>query len=326
MKNFKEINRTFTVKKNSILGKARWLRDVALATSKNNGARVAREWLKFAAMFVILLTLSIGNAWGQALTLPFNETFAGCNSTGGNDNSWSGTIASGSLTNSQTDNDGWTFGGTYSGASACAKFGANKNQGTTTHSAQTPLLAKASSVTLTFKAGSWDGDETSITVATTSGTITPATGGANPFTASNASFTTYTFTITGITADFKITISSYGNKERFFLDDVSVVSAAPAVKRTVTWMVNGALYTTGGPTTEVNDGSKVTTLPTAPNPASYCGAKFMGWTTTDIGSTGLDRTSDAAAITALGLFSDAEYAPTVSGGNVTYYAVFADEE
>ncbi len=50
--------------KNSILGKARWLRDVALATSKNNGARVAREWLKFAAMFVILLTLSIGNVWG----------------------------------------------------------------------------------------------------------------------------------------------------------------------------------------------------------------------------------------------------------------------
>ena len=50
--------------KNSILGKARWLRDVALATSKNSGARVAREWLKYAAMFVMLLTLGIGNAWG----------------------------------------------------------------------------------------------------------------------------------------------------------------------------------------------------------------------------------------------------------------------
>ena len=50
--------------KNSILGKARWLREVALATSKNNGARVAREWLKYAAMFVMLFTIGIGNAWG----------------------------------------------------------------------------------------------------------------------------------------------------------------------------------------------------------------------------------------------------------------------
>ena len=50
--------------KNSILEKARWLREVALATSKNNGARVAREWLKYAAMFVMLLTLGSGNAWG----------------------------------------------------------------------------------------------------------------------------------------------------------------------------------------------------------------------------------------------------------------------
>lgn len=53
--------------KNSILEKARWLRDVALATSKNNGARVAREWLKYAAMFVMLFTIGSGNAWGAAL-------------------------------------------------------------------------------------------------------------------------------------------------------------------------------------------------------------------------------------------------------------------
>ena len=55
--------------KNSILGKARWLREVALATSKNNGARVAQEWLKYAAMFVMLLTLGSGNAWGAPSTV-----------------------------------------------------------------------------------------------------------------------------------------------------------------------------------------------------------------------------------------------------------------
>ena len=58
--------------KNSILGKARWLREVALATSKNNGARVAQEWLKYAAMFVMLLTLGSGNAWGDTGTLVSN--------------------------------------------------------------------------------------------------------------------------------------------------------------------------------------------------------------------------------------------------------------
>ena len=57
--------------KNSILEKARWLREVALATSKNNGARVEREWLKYAAMFVMLFTIGSGNVWGETL---FSQT------------------------------------------------------------------------------------------------------------------------------------------------------------------------------------------------------------------------------------------------------------
>ena len=61
--------------KNSILEKARWLREVALATSKNNGARVAREWLKYAAMFVMLFTIGSGNVWGaeNTITLTYNS-------------------------------------------------------------------------------------------------------------------------------------------------------------------------------------------------------------------------------------------------------------
>ena len=62
--------------KNSILEKARWLREVALATSKNNGARVAREWLKYAAMFVMLFTIGSGNVWG-ASTVTFTTTSSG---------------------------------------------------------------------------------------------------------------------------------------------------------------------------------------------------------------------------------------------------------
>ena len=97
---------------------------------------------------------------------------------------------------------------------------------------------------------------------------------------------------------------------------------------TVTWMVNGEAYTPSGSggtdgSSSVNFGSHVTTLPTAPTPP--CGNKFMGWTTTNIGSVGLDKDDDAAAITALNLFSTTGDAPVISAeGNVTYYAVFAD--
>ena len=74
--------------KNSILGKARWLREVALATSKNNGARVAREWLKYAAMFVMLFTIGSGNVWGQAAvnTVLWGETWTGATTATSGDN------------------------------------------------------------------------------------------------------------------------------------------------------------------------------------------------------------------------------------------------
>ena len=90
---------------------------------------------------------------------------------------------------------------------------------------------------------------------------------------------------------------------------------------TVTWMVNGESYSAGG-STSVDFGAHVTTLPTAPTPP--CGNKFMGWTTTNIGSVGIDK-ANTSAITALNLFTTAGSAPTISAeGNVTYYAVFAD--
>ena len=86
---------------------------------------------------------------------------------------------------------------------------------------------------------------------------------------------------------------------------------------TVTWMVNGVAYTTGDPSNSVDFGTHVSKLPTAPTPP--CGDKFMGWTTTNIGSVG--QATDAG----LNLFTTAGGAPTISAeGDVTYYAVFAD--
>lgn len=77
--------------KNSILEKARWLRDVALATSKNNGARVAREWLKYAAMFVMLFTIGSGNVWAETHTLGWGSA-TGSQGTYTNFTATSGTV------------------------------------------------------------------------------------------------------------------------------------------------------------------------------------------------------------------------------------------
>ena len=89
---------------------------------------------------------------------------------------------------------------------------------------------------------------------------------------------------------------------------------APLAHYTVNWMVNGAAYTKGAPTTDVADGNKVTTLPTTP---SAIGDKvFMGWTNVEI------PTAQASAPSVL--FTTAEEAPVVTG-DVTYYAVYATQ-
>ena len=84
------------------------------------------------------------------------------------------------------------------------------------------------------------------------------------------------------------------------------------ISYTVTWKVDGTTYTTGTPTNSVNHGGKVTKLPTDPDPASYCGDKFMGWTTVENYDAGTAPSP---------LFTTAAGAPTVTS-NVTYYAVF----
>ena len=86
-------------------------------------------------------------------------------------------------------------------------------------------------------------------------------------------------------------------------------------KYTVTWMVNGSSYTTGNPDTQVCPGSHVTSLPTAPNPASYCGNVFVGWT--DEEYSGNNPPTH--------LYKTASEFPNATG-NQKFYAVFADYE
>lgn len=89
------------------------------------------------------------------------------------------------------------------------------------------------------------------------------------------------------------------------------VKLTVAKKSIVTWNVNGKVYTEGAPTTEVVEGEKLSTLPTAP--ASIGGLVFMGWTNEVVTS---QETAPAV------LFTSATDAPAVTA-DATYYAVFA---
>ena len=144
----------------------------------------------------------------------FKETFDKTNGTGGNDGSWNGTIASSTLT---TDNTGWTFT-KEGGAKQCAKFGTGSAQGSATTPALTGLTGSA---VLTFRAGAWKGDATTLNLSISVGKLSEES-----VTLADASFSTYTINITGVTEESKITFKGkQTSNSRFFLDDVVVKSA-----------------------------------------------------------------------------------------------------
>lgn len=151
----------------------------------------------------------------------FYESFDKTSGTGGNDDKWSGNIAS---SNTQYDNIGWNATND-GGGNACVKLGSSKNQGTIT----TPALGVTSgSATLWFKAGAWDGDLNKITLsASGSAIISP-----NSFDLGNAAWTDCYCTISGADETTKITIkASQASKNRFFLDEVYVYTGKkPIVK------------------------------------------------------------------------------------------------
>ena len=148
---------------------------------------------------------------GQASKL-FSETFDACTNTGGNDNQWSNSIANGTLSL-----EGWTV---VSGnaASGCAKFGASKAAG----SAETPAIEITGAATLTFRAGAWSGDNTTLKISASGATLDQSS-----VTIASAAWNSYTVAISEATGSVKIKFeSNVTNKGRFFLDDVVVSQSA----------------------------------------------------------------------------------------------------
>lgn len=157
----------------------------------------------------------MGQVSAQAV---FTETFANPNGTGGNDGTWSGSVANSKFT---SDNEGWIVENAYSGKD-CAKFGTSSKAGKAT----TPSIPLTGNGVLTFKAGAWSGDATTLKLSATGATLSVSSVEMS----NKGEFTDYTVNITGATGDVKITFeSNVAKKGRFFLDEVVV--SAPSGKK-----------------------------------------------------------------------------------------------
>lgn len=157
----------------------------------------------------------------------FSETFDGCDGTGGNDGSWSGQIASSTLTQGEsTSTTGWTFANEKA-ANQCAKLGAGSGKG----SAQTPALGATGTLSLSFRAGAWNGNSegTTLNLSVSAGTIDKSS-----VTLTKGAFNTFTATITNATAETKIKFeAANASNNRFFLDDVVVTKAGAPITATL---------------------------------------------------------------------------------------------
>ena len=91
----------------------------------------------------------------------------------------------------------------------------------------------------------------------------------------------------------------------------------PETKCTVTWLVNGEVYTAGNPTLSVNKGGVVSVLPIAPKSCDEISTQFVGWSEDVINGTTDNIPTD--------LFSTADDAPDITQ-NTTFHAVFAQLE
>lgn len=157
----------------------------------------------------------------SAQTEVFKETFDTYDGTGGNDGGWSNTAANTAI----TDAGGWQFTKGFKG-DKCIKLGTSSLAG----KAVTPEIHLTGNGTLTFRAGAWNNDKTTLKISATGAMLDQS-----EVTMVNNAFTEYTVQITNATDPIKITFESAAkSKNRFFLDDVVVTSASGTSKTNTT--------------------------------------------------------------------------------------------
>ena len=150
----------------------------------------------------------------------FCETFNECKGTGGNDDRWSGTIASSGFL---PDNAGWEVTQAY-GGDKCARFGTGKKTGIAT----TPEFEVNGSVTMTFKVAPWGTEGGAIQLTSSNSGITLS---QEAFELENETWNECTVTLTG---NGYTTITFMASEKRFFLDDINAEQDAPTAISIIT--------------------------------------------------------------------------------------------
>ncbi len=184
--------------------------------------------MKKNVLFLVVLCVSmvLGSTMRAQDVVLFYESFDQCigygtpgtddyedmGYTGGNDNQFSGNIATGVIL---PDNNDWQSDYAY-GAYECAKVGHSKYAGHVT----TPTISCTGDVVLTFRAAPWAGDSL-MNIQVTGGTPDKAA-----FELKKNDWTNIRVNITDVTSGVKIRFYSI-NKHRFFLDDVTLLPPDP---------------------------------------------------------------------------------------------------
>ena len=150
----------------------------------------------------------------------FNENVEECESAGGNDDSWSGSIANGVLPELKD----WTIERGYP-ANGCIKLGASSALG----SATTPSLENVNGdVVLSFRAAAWNGNNEKTTLKLS--VVNSGILDHESVTLEKGKFNTYSVIIKDATAETRIKFEGQtASSSRFFLDDVKVTSHTEVV-------------------------------------------------------------------------------------------------
>ncbi|MBR1593932.1 MAG: hypothetical protein IJ659_04080 [Alloprevotella sp.] len=199
---------------------------ITVATAENDTYKAGSE------TFTLTVTAPEGGTEapvGIPASAIFTETFDQCDGTGGNDDKWSGSIATGTPT---YDNTGWSLSGGK--ANKCVKL----NKGATLISPDINVQG-ATSLELTFKVAGWGTEEGDLSISLDDEDAMLSSD-AEAFTGST--WSNHTVNISSISGStIQITFTAPSGK-RCFIDEV--ILTKPATTTTITAKLNGSGYAT----------------------------------------------------------------------------------
>ncbi len=173
------------------------------------------------------ITVTSGGGGGGGSCSIFHETWDECNGTGGNDGTWSGSIATSTV---NADNSGWTYSSSKGGGKYCLKVGAGSSAGSATSPSIT--VSNGTAYTLNIKAAPWGTESCTLTVELTGAKFSDNTTSKTTSAMSTQTWNTLPFDIvaTSTSMSFEVT----GSQNRFFLDEICIDAAGPSYTVTAT--------------------------------------------------------------------------------------------